>query len=138
MEKEKRQRIAYWVFNIWASFGVLSTAIFQLSKMQAEVDTFTHLGYPLYFLTIIGVWKMLAVAAMLAPGFPLLKEWAYAGLFFTMSGAFISHLVMGDPFKATFPPIFLLILIALSWYLRPPARRITPSSNFSPGWTTTP
>jgi hypothetical protein len=70
---------------------MVSTGIAQLLKMK-EVDMMTHLGYPLYFLTILGVWKMLGVVTVLIPKFPLLKEWAYAGFFFAMSGAVFSHL----------------------------------------------
>jgi hypothetical protein len=83
----------------------------------------TNLGYPLYFLTLLGVWKILGVAAILAPKFPLLKEWAYAGFFFTMSGAVCSHLVIGDGMQELFGPVLLLILTALSWYFRPADRK---------------
>lgn len=85
----------------------------------------THLGYPLYFLTIIGVWKMLGVAAVLLPKFPLVKEWAYAGFFFTMSGAVVSHAVAGDGAKEFFGPVLLLILTVVSWYFRAADRKIT-------------
>ena len=67
----------------------------------------THLGYPVYFLTILGVWKILGVVAVLIPKFPLLKEWAYAGFFFVMSGAVFSHIAVGDSVKEIFPPLLL-------------------------------
>ena len=86
----------------------------------------THLGYPVYFLTILGVWKILGVIAILIPKFPLLKEWAYAGFFFTMSGAVISHLIVGDDAKEIFGPTLLLILTVVSWYFRPADRKIIP------------
>jgi hypothetical protein len=82
------------------------------------------LGYPIYFLTIIGVWKMLGVIAVLTPKFPLLKEWAYAGFFFAMSGAVFSHLANGDAVKELFGPILLLMLTVVSWYFRPADRKI--------------
>jgi hypothetical protein len=82
------------------------------------------LGYPVYFLTIIGVWKLLGVIALLVPKFPLLKEWAYAGFFFLMSGAVFSHVAVGDPFKEDIPSLLLLVLTAVSWNFRPAARKL--------------
>ena len=83
-----------------------------------------HLGYPLYFLTILGVWKILGVVAILIPKFPLLKEWTYAGFFFAMSGALISHFALEDAAKDFFGPTLLLILILVSWYFRPADRKV--------------
>lgn len=120
----KRNKIIYWIATIWLALGMLSTAIAQLLKMEAEVDMMTHLGYPVYFLTIIGVWKILGVVAVLIPKFPLLKEWAYAGFFMTMSGAIISHLIKGDEAKELFGPTLLLILTMVSWYFRPADRKV--------------
>jgi hypothetical protein len=73
---------------------------------------------------IILVWKILGVIAILIPRFKLIKEWAYAGFFFAMSGALISHLAMGDGGKAIFGPLFQIIFIIVSWYFRPAARKI--------------
>ena len=120
----KRNKIIYWIATIWLSLGMLSTAIVQLLKTDEEVSMMTRLGYPLYFLTIIGVWKILGVIAVLIPKFPLLKEWAYAGFFIAMSGAILSHLMNGDEFKEIFGPILLLILTMVSWYFRPEQRKI--------------
>ena len=92
----KRNKIIYWIATIWLALGMLSTGIVQLLKMKEEVDMITHLGYPVYFLTILGVWKILGVVAVLIPKFPLLKEWAYAGFFFAMSGAVIFSYRSGD------------------------------------------
>ncbi|WP_281225842.1 DoxX family protein [Flavobacterium aquiphilum] len=121
----KRIKITYWVATLWLSLGMVSTAIVQLIKMKEEVTkTSITLGYPLYFLTIIGVWKLLGVIAILIPKFPLLKEWAYAGFFFAMTGAIVSHLAVGDELKEYFGPTLLLILIIVSWYFRPNDRKI--------------
>lgn len=119
----KRNKIIYWIFTLWLALGMLSTGIVQLIKMEEEVDMITHLGYPVYFLTIIGVWKMLGVLAVLIPKFPLLKEWAYAGFFFAMTGAIISHMALGDPVSDVLPPLLLLVLTVVSWYFRPPNRK---------------
>ena len=119
-----RNKIFYWISTIWLSLGMLSTGTVQLFQLKKNVDFITHLGYPDYFLTMIGAWKILGVVALLIPRFPLLKEWAYAGFFFTMSGAVISHIAFGDPMNETFPSVMLLTLTVVSWYFRPSDRRI--------------
>jgi len=119
----KRNKIIYWIATGWLALGMLSTGVVQLLKTKEEVDLMRHLGYPLYFLTILGIWKILGVIAVLLPKFPLLKEWAYAGFFFAMSGAIFSHLAMGDAAKELFGPVLLLILTAVSWYFRPASRK---------------
>jgi hypothetical protein len=107
------------------ALGMGSTAIVQLMKNKDELANFTNLGYPAYLMTIIGLWKLLGVIAVLIPKRPLLKEWAYAGFFFVMSGAFISHIIVGDPFGRTFPALLLLVLVIISWYFRPADRKIS-------------
>lgn len=121
---EKAKKIAYWVATLWLSLGMMSSAIVQLIRVPEGVQGVTHLGYPEYLLTILGTWKILGVAAILAPGFKRLKEWAYAGFFFVASGAMISHLIMRDPFGDVFPSVLLLVLTLISWYLRPESRRL--------------
>ena len=120
----KRNRIIYWVSTIWLALGMISSGLVQLFKMNEEVDMFDRLGYPEYFMTLLGVWKILGTAAILIPKFPLLKEWAYAGIFFTMSGAVYSHAATGDPAIDFFGPVLTLILIAVSWYFRPADRKL--------------
>lgn len=124
----KRNKIIYWVATIWLSLGMLSSGIVQLSNMQEEVDNITRLGYPVYFLTIIGVWKILGVIAILVPRFPLVKEWAYAGFFFTASGAAISHVASGDPATELLPAFLMITLIVVSWYFRPADRNMVPAA----------
>src|SRR5260221_5125373 len=113
----KRNKIIYWIATIWLASGMLSTGTLQLFRAKAEgalappgVYGITHLGYPIYFLTILGVWKILGVVALLIPKFPLLKEWAYAGFVFLMSGAIFSHIAVGDSMREIFPSLLLLIL----------------------------
>ncbi len=120
----KGKKITYWVATIWLSLGMVSTGIVQLIKMKEEVDMMTHLGYPLYFLTIIGVWKMLGTIAVLVPKLPVVKEWAYAGFFFVSSGAIWSHVAMGDAITDILPPLLLLVLTVVSWYFRPADRKV--------------
>jgi hypothetical protein len=128
---EKRNKIIYWISTVWLALGMLSTGILQLSKAQAEgalappgVYGIIHLGYPVYFLTLLGVWKILGVVALLIPRFPLLKEWAYAGFFFVMSGALFTHIACRDSFNEMYPALLLLILTMVSWYFRPANRKI--------------
>ena len=124
----KRNKIIYWIFTAWLALGMLSTGAVQLFKGKTGaggVDSITHLGYPIYFITLLGVLKILGVVAVLIPKFPLLKEWAYAGFFFTMSGAVFSHIVMHNSMNEIFPPLLLLILTVVSWYFRPLDRKVT-------------
>jgi hypothetical protein len=121
----KRNKIIYWVATVWLALGMVSTAIVQLLHMKEEVEkTSLNLGYPIYLLTIIGVWKLFGVLAVLIPKLPLLKEWAYAGFFFLMSGAIISHITVGDGAKEIFGPTLLLILTVVSWNFRPADRKV--------------
>jgi hypothetical protein len=120
----KKNKIIYWIATVWLALGMLSTGIVQLIKMKEEVVMMNHLGYPLYFLTILGIWKILGIIAVLIPKFPLLKEWAYAGFFFAMSGAIFSHIAVGDGAKEFFGPTLLLVLTFVSWYFRPADRKI--------------
>ncbi len=120
----KRNKIIYWIATLWLALGMLSTGVVQLFKVEEEVDNITHLGYPIYFLTIPGVWKILGVVAVLIPKFPLLKEWAYAGFFFAMSGATFSRIASGDSVNEIFPSLLLLILTLVSWYFRPADRKM--------------
>jgi uncharacterized membrane protein YphA (DoxX/SURF4 family) len=108
---------------------MVASGIQQLLHMKSFVDIVIPLGYPMYFLTILGVWKILGVIAILVPRFPLVKEWAYAGFFFIMTGAVFSHLINGDEAIALFGPTLLLILTAVSWYFRPADRRLIPVIN---------
>jgi uncharacterized membrane protein YphA (DoxX/SURF4 family) len=119
----KRDKIIYWASTIWLALGMLSSGAVQLFQVKAEVEFIIQMGYPAYFLTLLGVWKMLGVAAVLIPRWPLLKEWAYAGFFFAMSGAAYSHIALGHAIKEIFPPLLLLILTVVSWYFRPAERK---------------
>lgn len=124
----KSKKIIYWITTIWLALGMVSTGLVQLFKGktgQGGVDMITHLGYPVYLLTIIGIWKILGVIAVLVPKFPLLKEWAYAGFFFVMSGAIFSHIILHDSVSEILPSLLLLVLTVVSWYLRPPNRKLS-------------
>jgi hypothetical protein len=122
----KRNKIIYWIATVWLSLGMLSTGIGQLLKMKTGaggLDSLTHLGFPVYFLTILGTWKILGVIAILIPKFPIIKEWAYAGFFFLITGALYSHIVMSDSAREILPAVLLLVLTFFSWYFRPMDRK---------------
>lgn len=121
---KKAHKITYWVATIWLSLGMLSTGIVQLLHLEADVTKIQHLGYPVYFLTLLGIWKILGVVAILSPRFVLVKEWAYAGFFFAMSGAVISHLAIHDPILEILPSVWLVVLTVVSWYFRPESRKM--------------
>ena len=122
----KTKKITYWVATVWLSLGMLSTGIVQIIKLGEEVERMKLLNYPLYYLTILGVWKILGVIAILIPKFPLIKEWAYAGFFFAMSGAILSHIASGSAAQDFFGPTLLLVLTVVSWYLRPAGKKTAP------------
>jgi hypothetical protein len=128
----KRNKIIYWIATIWLSLGMFSTGMVQLLRLKEQGNStapggaasLAHLGYPIYLLSLLGTLKILGVITILIPKFPLLKEWAYAGFFFIMTGAIFSHIESGDPFSESFPSVLLLILTIVSWYFRPLNRKI--------------
>ncbi len=122
---KKRNKILYWISTGFLAFGMLAGGVQQLLQTGGYVEIVTGLGYPLYLLSILGAWKILGVVVVLVPKLPLVKEWAYAGFFFAMSGAAISHIVMAQPFTEALPSLILLTMIVISWYFRPPSRKIT-------------
>ncbi|HEX8289638.1 MAG TPA: DoxX family protein [Pyrinomonadaceae bacterium] len=121
----KRNKTIYWATTAFLAFGMLAQGLTQMAHSEGYVEMIVvNLGYPVYFLNIIGFWKILGVVAILIPGFKLLKEWAYAGFFFVMSGAAYSHFAAGDSVMTTLPALVLLIMIGVSWYSRPADRKI--------------
>jgi uncharacterized membrane protein len=117
-------KITYWFSTIWLASGMLASGLQQIFHTKGFVDIISHIGFPLYFLYILGIWKILGIITILIPKFRLLKEWAYAGFFFAMSGAVISHIATGDSIREIAPALTLLILVVISWYFRPADRKI--------------
>ncbi|PRD48560.1 DoxX family protein [Sphingobacterium haloxyli] len=126
---KRKNRIIYWIATVWLSLGMVSTGIVQLIRMEEEVEKMTEMGYPAYFLTIIGVWKILGVMVVLLPKLPLIKEWAYAGFFFLMTGAIFTHIAVGDGAMEYVGPSLLLVLTIISWYFRPNERKLVIAKN---------
>ncbi len=111
----KKIKIIYWVFTGLFSALAIIGSVPDIIHSKDAVDLIKHLGYPLYFITFIGVAKLLGVTAILIPGYPKIKEWAYAGLVFDMGGALYSHIATGDSFTLFVPALIALILIVGSY-----------------------
>ena len=120
----KLKVLGYWATTALVAFAVLSGGAAELARRPDNVDGLVHLGYPVYFATIIGLWKVLGGIAVLAPRFPRLKEWAYAGIFFNLTGAAVSHAVSGDAAWHVIVTASLAALAIASWALRPPSRTL--------------
>ncbi|WP_134685052.1 DoxX family protein [Brevibacillus migulae] len=121
------KKIAYWTVTFLLAASVLLSGIGQLMQFGGNIELVTNLGYPLYVLTILGVWKVLGAIALVVPGFPRLKEWVHAGIFFLMTGAALSHAFANDYGDNGFPIILPLSYAALnfaSWALRPKSRKL--------------
>jgi uncharacterized membrane protein len=120
----RTRMIAYWVITAILGAECLVGGVMAVLQLEPFVGIIRHLGYPIYFMAIHGVSYMLAGIALLVPGWPLLKEWAYAGLFFTYIGATVSHLSVGDGLPSIVAPVVFASLVCASWALRPPERRL--------------
>jgi uncharacterized membrane protein YphA (DoxX/SURF4 family) len=120
--------IAYWVSTVIIALELLAGGVWDILQIAYVHDLVVeHLGYPAYFLVIIGVWKVPGALALLVPRFPRLTEWAYAGAFFTYSGAVASHLAVGDGVGMWWGPLAFAGIMIISWVLRPSARRFVRS-----------
>jgi uncharacterized membrane protein YphA (DoxX/SURF4 family) len=122
-DRSRRHVIAYWVTTVIIAAEFAVGGVMDILRLPPFMGIMTHLGYPACFTVILGIWKVLGAVAVLVPRFPRLKEWAYAGMFFTMTGAAASHLAVGDPAVMLVAPIIFTGLVVASRTLRPPARR---------------
>jgi hypothetical protein len=121
----RSRTIAYWIATVLLAAECAVGGVLDVFQFPPFIETLVRLGYPTYFSSILGAWKLLAVVALLAPRSATLKEWAYAGIFFNMTGAAASHLAVGDGPGALVGPLAFTGLTLASWALRPPARRET-------------
>ena len=118
----KTKRIAYWIITGMVAFFIGSGGAAELAHVRGNVEGLMLLGYPAYFATIIGFWKVMGAIAILVPRFPRLKEWAYAGIFFNMTGAAVSALATGGAWWHVLVDVILIVLVLTSWALRPQSR----------------
>jgi len=120
----KTRNIVYWIATALTAFSFLSGGVMYLIRAEPVMEGIALVSYPTYFLSILGVWKLLGGLAVLAPKLPLLKEWAYAGMVFNLTGAAASHAFSGHGIVEILTPIFVLVFVVLSWWLRPASRRL--------------
>ncbi len=120
----KIQAVSYWICTVLIALSFLSGGVVDLLRPPFALEGMTHLGYPAYFMIILGFWKVLGGGAILLPGFPLLQEWAYAGMIFDLTGASASHVASGDGMFHIFTPLVLAVLVVASWALRPEGRKL--------------
>jgi hypothetical protein len=116
--------IAYWTFTVILVFELIAGSVWNLQQIEWVHVQLHHLGYPLYFSYILGVWQIGGAAVLLAPRFPRAKEWAYAGALFEFSGAVASHLLAGDGAEVWRVPLVYVMIVVASWALRPADRRL--------------
>jgi uncharacterized membrane protein YphA (DoxX/SURF4 family) len=123
----KAKTILYWTMTILVALPIGSGGVAQVAHLQQNVDGFVRvLGYPPYFVTVLGVWKVLGAIAILVPRFPRLKEWAYAGIFFDLTGAAASWAAVGGYGETShvIAPLIIAGFTVASWALRPQSRKI--------------
>ena len=118
----KARNIGYWVATGLMAVVFVASGAVDVARTSDALEVMAHLGYPAYFLSIIGPWKVLAAVAVIVPRFPRLKEWAYAGMIFDLTGAAASHAASGDGAGNVIAPLLLVAIVAVSWALRPESR----------------
>ena len=116
--------VVYWATTAFVVFNTFSGALAELARLTPNVEGMQALGYPIYMMTILGAWKVLGSIVLVAPRLERLKEWAYAGMFFNMTGAAVSHFVVRDEAWHVWYTAGLAIVILVSWALRPESRII--------------
>jgi hypothetical protein len=121
----KGRVIAYWTCTGLIAFAIGSGGAAQALRVPQNVEGMKALGYPLHFIVELGVWKVLGALTLLVPGFRLVKEWAYAGIFFDLTGAIVTALANGSPAWHALAPLGLIGLLVASWALRPESRRLS-------------
>jgi uncharacterized membrane protein YphA (DoxX/SURF4 family) len=120
----KAKAIGYWICTALIAFSFLSGGVGYLLRLPQPLQGITQLGYPVYLVTILGIWKLLGGIVVLLPGFPLVKEWAYAGMFFDLTGATASHIATGGEVSHVVTTVVLTGLVVASWALRPEGRKL--------------
>lgn len=121
----KRKLIGYWVCTGVIAFCIGSGGLMQVLRVPQNIAGMTALGYPVHFIVLLGVWKVLGALTLLAPGLRLVKEWAYAGIFIDLSGAVVAAAANGSSAFHMVAPAVLIGVLAASWALRPESRRLS-------------
>lgn len=116
--------IVYWVATSLLVLTFVSGGVMDLRQTPEMLEGMKALGYPAYFATLLGLWKLSGALALVVPGFGRVKEWAYAGMFFDLTGAAVSHAAVGDPLGKVLVPLVLTGVLVASWALRPASRSV--------------
>jgi hypothetical protein len=116
--------VVYWAGTLFVTLTALGAGFADIFHAQPLYGVLLHLGYPAYFATLLGLWKVVGAVVLLAPRWPLVKEWAYAGMLCDYCCAIVSHVAVGDGASAVVGPLVALAALAASWHLRPEARRL--------------
>jgi len=124
MTRQTIRTVAFWTATIFGPASFVIGGVLNLSQSQQVAETMHHLGYPLYFASILGFWKLAGAVAIVVPGFPRVKEWAYAGFFFDLTAAAASRAAVGDSAADVIAPLVFLALVMTSWALRPSSRKL--------------
>jgi uncharacterized membrane protein YphA (DoxX/SURF4 family) len=120
----KYRNIGYWAATGLVALAFAFGGVMDIAHPPDVVAGLTHLGYPVYFATLLGIWKLLGAVALVVPGFGRVKEWAYAGIFFDLTGAAVSHAASGDDAGHVLTPVVILGVVIASYLLRPESRRL--------------
>jgi uncharacterized membrane protein YphA (DoxX/SURF4 family) len=123
----KPSTIVYWILTVIVAALLLLGGVSELMQPPDVAKGMERLGYPDYLMTILGTWKILGALVILAPRLPRLKEWAYAGIFFDLTGAAASHAFSRDYGPGSFHiivPLVLAVILLISWWLRPASRKL--------------
>jgi hypothetical protein len=121
----RKRMVIYWVATLFVAVNALGAGMMDMLRIEPLFGILLRLGFPAYFATILGIWKVLGAAALLVPRYPLLKEWAYAGLFFDFTAALVAHAASGDGPSTYVGPLLSIVALVASWSLRPPSLRLT-------------
>jgi uncharacterized membrane protein YphA (DoxX/SURF4 family) len=124
MTKEQIKNTAYWIATILGPASFVIGGVLNLTQSKEVVSVMNHLGYPAYFASLLGAWKLLGAIVIVVPRFPRLKEWAYAGFFFDLTAAAVSRAAVGDRAADIVAPLMFLALVLASWALRPASRTL--------------
>jgi hypothetical protein len=116
--------VAYWLLTLFVTLTAVGAGASDILHLQPLYGILLHLGYPPYFGALLGMWKVLGAVVLLSPRIPLVKEWAYAGMFCDYASAVGSHAACGDGAVALMGPLISVGALAGSWYLRPASRRL--------------
>lgn len=125
MNRTQLKTAAFWVATIFGPTSFVIGGVIGLMSPPDAVEGLRHLGYPAYFGVLLGAWKLSGAIAITVPGLPRLKEWAYAGFFFDLTAAAISHASLNDSVIDIVAPLGFLALVVASYALRPDSRKLS-------------